>query len=106
MALLYVFHQVFANLPFVSKTLTGNLDLFYALSMFLIIFVIFKRKRDISLLIICSLPIVIYGIAQGIIIEDLDMQKLLVNISKITICISLMIVTYGQIHKFKIRINE
>ena len=103
MALLYLFHQAFANLPFVSKTLTGNLDLFYALGMFGIIFVIFKRKRDISLLLICALPIVIYGILQGLIIEDLDMQKLFVNISKITICISLMILTIRKIHDFKIK---
>ena len=59
MALLYCFHQMFANLPFVSKTLTGNLDLFYALGIIGIIFVIFKRKKDISLLIICALPIAI-----------------------------------------------
>src|SRR5665647_421296 len=91
MALLYCFHQMFANLPFVSKTLTGNLDLFYALGIFGIIFVIFKRKRDISLLIICALPIVCYGILQGLVIENLETQKLLVNISKITICISLMV---------------
>ncbi|MGH4118110.1 hypothetical protein [Clostridium sp.] len=103
MALLYVFHQVFANLPFVSKTLTGNLDLFYALGMFGIIFVIFKRKRDISLLIICALPIAIYGILQGLIIQDLNMQKLFVNISKITICISLMILSIRKIHDFKIK---
>ena len=103
MALLYCFHQMFANLPFVSKTLTGNLDLFYALGIFGIIFVIFKRKRDISLLIICALPIVCYGILQGIIIENLEMQKLLVNISKITICISLMVLVCGKIHEFKIK---
>lgn len=104
MALLYLFHQVFANLPFVSKTLTGNLDLFYALGMIGIIFVIFKRKRDISLLLICALPIAIYGILQGLIIEDLDMQKLLVNISKITICISLMVLSIRKIHDFKIKV--
>ena len=103
MALIYLFHQMFANLPFVSKTLTGNLDLFYALGMFGIIFVIFKRKRDISLLLICALPIVIYGIVQGLIIQDLDMQKLFVNTSKITICISLMILTIRKIRDFKIK---
>ncbi|MBU3111426.1 hypothetical protein [Clostridium lacusfryxellense] len=103
MALLYCFHQMFANLPFVSKTLTGNLDLFYALGMLGIIFIIFKRKRDISLLILCALPIVCYGILQGIIIENLEMQKLLVNISKITICISLMVLACGKIHDFKIK---
>ena len=103
MALLYCFHQMFANLPFVSKTLTGNLDLFYALGMFGIIFVIFKRKRDISLLIIAALPIVIYGIIQGLVIENLEMQKLLVNVSKISICISLMIVVCGRIQDFKIK---
>ena len=69
MAVLYSFHQMFANLPFVSKTLTGNLDLFYALGMLGIIFVILKRKRDISLLLICALPVVIYGIVQGMVIE-------------------------------------
>ena len=57
MAVLYSFHQMFANLPFVSSTLTGNLDLFYALGMIGIIFVIFKSKKDISLLLICALPI-------------------------------------------------
>jgi len=103
MALLYCFHQMFANLPFVSKTLTGNLDLFYALAAVGIVFVIFKRKRDISLLIMAALPIVIYGILQGLIIEDLDMQKLFVNISKITLCISLMILTSAKIHDFKIK---
>jgi len=64
MALLYCFHQMFANLPFVSKTLTGNLDFFYALGILGTIFVIFKRKKDISLLIICAMPIAIYGIIQ------------------------------------------
>ncbi|MGH4052356.1 MAG: hypothetical protein ACREVX_13680 [Clostridium sp.] len=103
MALLYSFHQMFAGLPFVSKTLSGNLDLFYALAAFGITFVIFKRKRDISLLIIASLPIVIYGILQGLIIENLDMQKLFVNISKITLCISLMILISARIHDFKIK---
>lgn len=103
MALLYCFHQMFANLPFVSKTLTGNLDLFYALGIFGIIFVIFKRKRDISLLIICALPIVCYGILQGLVIENLETQKLLVNISKITICISLMVLVCSRIHNFKIK---
>lgn len=103
MALLYIFHQAVANLPFVSKTLTGNLDLFYALGMFGIIFVIFKKKRDISLLIICALPIAIYGILQGLIIQDLNMPKLFVNISKITICISLIILTIIKIHDFKIK---
>ena len=103
MALLYCFHQMFANLPFVSKTLTGNLDLFYALGILGTIFVIFKRKRDISLLIICALPIAIYGIIQGMVIQNVDMQKLVVNISKITICISLMILVARKIHDFKIK---
>ncbi|MCB2353225.1 hypothetical protein [Clostridium estertheticum] len=103
MALLYCFHQMFANLPFVSKTLTGNLDLFYALGMLGIVFVIFKKKRDISLLIICALPIAIYGIIQGMVIQNVEMQKLLVNISKITICISLMILVSRKIHDFKIK---
>jgi len=103
MALLYCFHQMFANLPFVSKTLTGNLDLFYALGIIGIIFVLFKRKRDISLLIICALPIVCYGILQGMIIKDLEMQKLLVNISKITICVALMILASGKMNDFKIK---
>ena len=103
MALLYCFHQMAANLPMVSKTLTGNLDFFYALGILGIIFVIFKRKRDISLLIICAVPIAIYGIVQGMVIENLDMQKLLVNISKITICISLMILVSRKIHDFKIK---
>ncbi|MBU3172275.1 hypothetical protein [Clostridium estertheticum] len=103
MALLYCFHQMFANLPFVSKTLTGNLDLFYALGTLGIVFVIFKKKRDISLLIICALPIVIYGIIQGMVIQNVEMQKLLVNISKITICISLMILVSRKIHDFKIK---
>ncbi|HEY8889928.1 MAG TPA: hypothetical protein VIM70_06700 [Clostridium sp.] len=103
MALLYCFHQMFANLPFVSKTLTGNLDLFYALGIIGTIFVLFKRKRDISLLIICALPIVCYGILQGMIIKDLEMQKLLVNISKITICVSLMILVSGKMNYFKVK---
>ena len=103
MALLYCFHQMFANLPFVSKTLTGNLDLFYALGIIGTIFVLFKRKRDISLLIICALPIVCYGILQGMIIKDLEMQKLFVNISKITICVSLMILVSGKMNDFKIK---
>jgi len=103
MALLYCFHQMFANLPFVSTTLTGNLDLFYALGIIGTIFVLFKRKRDISLLIICALPIVCYGILQGMIIENLEMQKLLVNISKITICVSLMILASGKMNDFKIK---
>lgn len=103
MALLYCFHQMFANLPFVSKTLTGNLDFFYALGIVGIIFVIFKRKRDISLLIMCALPIVCYGIFQGMVIDNLDMQKLFVNISKITICISLMVLVCSKIHDFKIK---
>ncbi|WP_443661626.1 hypothetical protein [Clostridium sp.] len=103
MAVLYSFHQMFANLPFVSSTLTGNLDLFYALGMIGIIFVIFKSKKDISLLLICALPIVIYGIVQGMVIENIEMQKLVVNISKITICISLMILVSKKIHDFKIK---
>ncbi|MBU3179834.1 hypothetical protein [Clostridium psychrophilum] len=103
MALLYCFHQMFANLPFVSKTLTGNLDLFYALGIVGIIFVIFKRKRDISLLLICALPIVCYGIFQAMIIENVDVQKLMVNISKVTICVSLMILASQKIKDFKIK---
>ena len=103
MALLYCFHQMFANLPFVSKTLTGNLDFFYALGILGTIFVIFKRKKDISLLIICALPVVIYGILQGMIIENVDMQKLMVNISKVTICISLMILVWRKVNDFKIK---
>ena len=103
MALLYCFHQMFANLPFVSKTLTGNLDFFYALGIIGVLFVIFKRKRDISLLIICALPIVIYGIFQGMIIDNLDMQKLMVNISKIAICVSLMILVSRKMKDFKLK---
>ena len=103
MALLYCFHQMAANLPFVSKTLTGNLDFFYALGILGIIFVIFKRKKDISLLIICALPIAIYGILQGMVMDNMDMQKLMINISKITICVSLMILVSRKIHDFKIK---
>jgi len=103
MALLYCFHQMFANLPFVSKTLTGNLDLFYALGIFGILFIIFKSKKDISLLIICALPIVCYGIIQGMVIENVEVQKLIVNILKITICVSLMILVARKIHDFKIK---
>ncbi|MBZ9625480.1 hypothetical protein G9F71_021870 [Clostridium sp. FP2] len=103
MALLYCFHQMAANLPFAPKTLTGNLDFFYALGIFGIIFVIFKRKKDISLLIICALPIAIYGILQRMIMVNLDIQKLMVNVSKITICISLMILVSREVHDFKIK---
>ncbi|WP_291633841.1 hypothetical protein [Clostridium sp.] len=103
MALLYAFHQMVANLPFVSSTLTGNLDFFYAIGIIGIIFVIFKRKRDISLLIICALPIAIYGIIQFMIMENLDIQKLVVNISKITICISLMILVSRKMNDFKVK---
>ncbi len=103
MALLYCFHQMFANLPFVSKTLTGNLDFFYALAILGTIFVLFKRKKDISILIICALPIVCYGILQAMFIENLETQKLMVNISKITICISLMILVSRKMNDFKMK---
>ncbi|MFT5871503.1 MAG: hypothetical protein ACI8WT_000423, partial [Clostridium sp.] len=103
MALLYAFHQMVANLTFVPKTLTGNLDFFYAIGIIGIIFVIFKRKRDISLLIICVLPIAIYGIIQFMVMDNLDMLKLAVNISKITICIALMILVSRKVHDFKIK---
>ena len=92
---------MFANLPFVSKTLTGNLDFFYALAILGTIFVLFKRKKDISILIICALPIVCYGILQAMFIENLETQKLMVNISKITICISLMILVSRKMNDFK-----
>jgi len=103
MAILYCFHQMFANLPFVSKTLTGNLDFFYALGILGTIFVIFKRKKDISLLIICALPIICYGIIQSMVIENLDMQKLMVNILKIAICVSLMILVSRKMNNFKLK---
>jgi len=103
MALLYCFHQMVANLPFVSKTITGNLDFFYGLGILGTLFVIFKRKKDISLLIICALPIVCYGIFQGMVIENLDMQKLMINISKIAICVSLMILVARKMNDFKIK---
>jgi len=94
---------MFANLPFVSKTLTGNLDFFYALAILGTIFVLFKRKKDISILIICALPIVCYGILQAMFIENLETQKLMVNISKITICISLMILVSRKMNDFKMK---
>lgn len=103
MAILYCFHQMFANLPFVSKTITGNLDFFYALGIIGTMFILFKRKKDISLLIICALPIAIYGIVQGMVIQNLEMQKLVVNITKITICISLMILVIRKLPDFKIK---
>ena len=103
MAILYCFHQMFANLPFVSKTLTGNLDFFYTLGILGTIFVIFKRKKDISLLIICALPIICYGIIQSMVIENLDMQKLMVNILKIAICVSLMILVSRKMNNFKLK---
>ena len=103
MALLYCFHQMFANLPFVSATLTGNLDFFYALGILGTIFVLFKRKKDISLLIIAALPIVCYGIIQGMVIDNLDKQKLIVNILKIAICVSLMILVSKKMKDFKLK---
>lgn len=101
-AILYCFHQVFGNIPFGSKILNSNLDFFYILGVIGVIFVIFKRKEDISRLILYSFPIVVYGIFQCLIFNNLNSSKLIVNIFKITICISLMILVSRKSSDFKI----
>lgn len=99
LSIMYVFRQ-FAK--FLSKThatsLGGNVDLYYALAIPYMFEAKNKKNRMIEL---CIVFITLFGYSalQFLVLEDLNVLKLIVNTVKIFVCFAVFRYTMDKIHK-------
>lgn len=81
-----------------NSTFSANLDPFYLFGILYIPTFLRKIKRQIAYI----LPILLYAILQLCVIKDLSIVRLLVNISKIVLCIFAMLYAYDNSNKLSI----